>query len=89
MKYVNLVLEQGEPTTEFHFNGLYGDDKLDKIRLFRKIIRIRKELCNTTATTVYIDITDVPHGSLYYIKDISRGKQNRIFIYENNRIIWY
>lgn len=44
--------------------------------------------CNTTATTVYIDITDVPHGSLYYIKDISRGKQNRIFIYENNRIIW-
>lgn len=44
MKYVNLVLEQGEPTTEFHFNGLYGDDKLDKIRLFRKIIRIRKEL---------------------------------------------
>ena len=44
MKYVNLVLEQGEPTTEFHFNGLYGDDKLDKIRLFRKIIRIRKVL---------------------------------------------
>ena len=44
MKYVSQVLEFGEPTTEFHYNGLYGEDKLNKIRLFRKIIRIRKDL---------------------------------------------
>ena len=44
MKYVSQVQAHGEPTTEFHFNGLYGEDKLDRMQLFRKIIRIRNEL---------------------------------------------
>ena len=41
------------------------------------------------ATTVYIDIKNIPYGSLYYIKNISRGIQNRIFIYEGGKISWY
>ncbi len=41
------------------------------------------------AEHVYIDFTDVPSGALYYIKDISRGKQNRTFVYKNGEVFWY
>ena len=42
-----------------------------------------------TAETVYLDFADVPSGGLYYIKGLSRGLQNRTFIYKNDQVIWY
>lgn len=44
MKYVSLGIEQGKSTGEFHFNGLYGDEKSNRIMLFRKIIEIKQSV---------------------------------------------
>lgn len=42
-----------------------------------------------TAENVYVDFQNVPSEALYYIKGLSRGVQNRTFIYRNNSIQWY
>ena len=42
-----------------------------------------------TADRVYMDFEDVPSDALYYIKCITTGEQNRIFLYENGEQIWY
>ena len=42
-----------------------------------------------TADRVYLDFEDVPSDALYYIKCITTGEQNRIFLYENGEQIWY
>lgn len=41
------------------------------------------------ASNIYVDFKEVPKNRLYWIKGISRGEQNRIFIYENNEVRWY
>ena len=42
-----------------------------------------------TADHIYIDFKNLPADRLYFIKGISRGAQNRTFIYENNEVRWY
>lgn len=41
------------------------------------------------AERVYLDFDRVPAGGLYYIKGLSRGEQNRVFVYENDEAVWY
>ena len=41
------------------------------------------------ANGIYVDFTDVPVDRLYYIKGISRGSQNRIFLYNDGKLRWY
>lgn len=41
------------------------------------------------ADNVYLDFDMVPAGSLYYIRDSTRGTQNRTFIFENGKVIWH
>lgn len=41
------------------------------------------------AETVYLDFKNVPADGLYFIKSLSRGVQNRTFIYKNGNILWY
>ena len=41
------------------------------------------------ANGIYVDFTDVPVDRLYYIKGISRGSQDRIFLYKDGEIRWY
>ena len=42
-----------------------------------------------TAENVYLVFNDVPSDGLYYIKCPTSGRQNRIFLYEDNEVIWY
>ena len=42
-----------------------------------------------TAENVYVDFHNVPINALYYIKGLSRGVQNRTFIYNNGVVRWY
>lgn len=41
------------------------------------------------AENVYIDFEDVPAGGLYFIRDSTRGMQNRTFVYRNGVVRWY
>ena len=41
------------------------------------------------AKNVYLDFVNLPSDGLYFIKGLSRGEQNRTFIYRNNQILWY
>ena len=41
------------------------------------------------AERIYVDFDSVPLGGLYYVKGVSRGEQNRTFLYENGEVVWY
>lgn len=41
------------------------------------------------AGNIYLDFADVPADGLYFIKGLSRGVQNRTFIYKNGSVVWY
>ena len=41
------------------------------------------------ATSNYLIFDDVPKDGLYLLRDITKGKQERIFTYENNKQIWW
>ena len=41
------------------------------------------------AERIYIDFGQVPLGGLYYIKGLSRGEQDRVFLYEAGAPVWY
>lgn len=43
------------------------------------------------AEDIFINISELPYGSLYYIKGISRGEQARIFTWDNSTdsIVWH
>lgn len=42
------------------------------------------------AKDIYIDVSNIPYGVLYYIKGLSRGVQNRIFTWDevNEKVKW-
>jgi len=42
-----------------------------------------------TAQDRSISFDGIPEGALYFIKCVSRGYQNRIFLYEEGNAIWY
>ena len=69
MKYIIRGLKLGEPAVEFHFNCLYGDNKLEKIRLFRKIFRIRNNLESGKNVQMSIDsLKEDMYPYLLYLK---------------------
>jgi hypothetical protein len=37
----------------------------------------------------YLLYTDVPSGALYLLHNLSKGKEERIFTYENGKQIWW
>ena len=43
------------------------------------------------ANDVYLSVSGLPAGSLYYIKGVSRGMQNRIFMWDDNKkeLVWH
>lgn len=76
MKYVSLGIEQGNPTGEFHFNGLYGNEKTDRIMLFRKIIRIKQSIESGKNVVESIDsLSGETYPYLLYFKLISQIQQ--------------
>lgn len=48
-----------------------------------------KLLGETKAMDNVLYFSDVPSNGLYILKDITKGKEERIFTYENNRQIWW
>lgn len=42
-----------------------------------------------TATNNYIQFDNVPLGGLYLLKDLTKGNEERIFTYENDKQIWW
>lgn len=36
-----------------------------------------------------ITFKDVPQGGLYLLRDLTRGKDERIFTYENGEQVWW
>ena len=40
------------------------------------------------ADDVFLDFHDVPSGTLYFIRDCTRGSQNRVFEYRDGQVIW-
>jgi hypothetical protein len=41
------------------------------------------------ATSALLKYTAVPTGGLYVLHNLSRGKEERIFTYENGEQVWY
>lgn len=41
------------------------------------------------ASSYYIEFEKVPRNALLLLKDLSKGKEERIFLYINNKQIWY
>lgn len=41
------------------------------------------------AVTNYITFKNVPHNALLLLRDYSNGKEERIFIYDNDKQIWF
>jgi hypothetical protein len=41
------------------------------------------------ATTVEVVYEDVPSGALYWLKNLTTGKEERIFTYENGQQVWW
>lgn len=41
------------------------------------------------AQNVYLEFKNVPANRLYHIRGLSRGNQNRIFIYKDGTVRWY
>lgn len=41
------------------------------------------------ADNVYLDFDEIPAGGLYFIRDSTRGAQNRTFIIKNGTVMWY
>ena len=33
--------------------------------------------------------TDIPNGTIYWLRNLSRGKEERIFTYENGKQVWW
>ncbi len=50
-----------------------------------------EELCTETASDVTIEVEGMPSGALGYIEGLSRGVQNRIFEWdeERHRVVWH
>lgn len=50
-----------------------------------------KYISGQRATDISLHFHDVPLGGLYYIKDMTRGRQNRPFVMDEvkNEVIWY
>ncbi len=46
--------------------------------------------CEVEAKDVELQIEDIPADKLYYIEGLSRGIQNRVFVYDSDisRLIW-
>ena len=42
-----------------------------------------------TATSNKLYYYNVPSNALYWVRDITVGKQERIFTYENNQQVWW
>ena len=43
------------------------------------------------ANDVHLSVSGLPAGALYYIKGVSRGMQNRIFMWDDNKkeLVWH
>jgi hypothetical protein len=48
-----------------------------------------KSLGRKTAESVYITFDDCPSGALFLLHDCTRGVEDRIFLYENDKQIWW
>ena len=42
-----------------------------------------------TATGIDLTFRNVPEGGLYLLRDLTKGKDERIFTYENNTQVWW
>lgn len=41
------------------------------------------------ATNIRLTYRNVPGGGLYLLRDLTKGKNERIFTYENGRQVWW
>ena len=41
------------------------------------------------ANTVTLEYKNVPAGALYWLRDLTKGEEERIFTYENGKQIWW
>ena len=41
------------------------------------------------AETVHLLYEDMPRGALYWLRDLSKGKEERIFSYEDGKQVWW
>ncbi len=46
-------------------------------------------LAMMSAKTTKLVIENIPSGGLYLLKDVSKGKEERIFTYENGKQVWW
>ncbi|MDE6335681.1 MAG: discoidin domain-containing protein, partial [Muribaculaceae bacterium] len=42
-----------------------------------------------TATSNYLNYSDVPSGGLYVVRNLTKGQEERIFTYEDGQQIWW
>ena len=61
----------------------------DEYALYAWIGRGWQLVGQKVATDISITFDNVPSGSLLFVKDLTYGYQNRIFIYENGKTVWY
>ena len=46
-------------------------------------------LSRTHVTTIKLEYTEVPSGGLYFLRNLTRGKEERIFTYvDGEQVFW-
>jgi hypothetical protein len=91
-KYVGLKLENPTSVTKISYiarNDMNSIQPSDEYELFywdnENFISLGKKV----ALDKIIEFVNVPKGSLLWLRDLSSGKEERIFTWENGKQIWW
>ncbi|MBN1619078.1 hypothetical protein JW887_07120 [Candidatus Dojkabacteria bacterium] len=90
-EWVGLELEKPIQITSIEFcpkndaNNVIPEHEYELLYWNNKWISCGKKV----ATTYYVDFNNVPKGTIYWLKCLTEGKEERIFTYENGMQMWW
>lgn len=68
-----------------HLNIIEPDDKHELLYFDKTWFSLGIK----TAVDTYVDFNNVPKGTILLLRDITKGQEERIFMYENGEQIWW
>jgi hypothetical protein len=91
-KYIGLQFDKPQQIQKIRFlarNDMNSIQKGDLYELFFWNNSAFQSLGKKTATEEQIAFHDVPQGALLWLRDLSSGKEERIFTYKNGKQVWW
>ena len=91
-KYVGLELEYPMSVKKIKYlarNDMNSIQPGDEYELFFWDNTKFESLGRKVAINTFIEYENVPCGAILWLRDLSRGKEERIFTYENNQQVWW